>query len=221
MQPIEIALFGAVVALAAGLIGYLLWPFARARRAATNKRRTGAARAGPMVAAADAPAPSLVCPACQREYDAGLQFCPHDARELVPAGDAAARGAAPGVTCPNCRRSFDAMKRFCPFDGDELVPLTLALGSAAGGPRSAPPAWAVSAPSEACPAPRTWPASPARPPPLIRRNDGQDLPALLAALRERRDVLRSRRRLARVGELTQQGPGAWAAVLVESRQCAV
>ena len=86
-----------------------------------------------MVAAADAPAPSLVCPACQREYDAGLQFCPHDARELVPAGDAAARGAAPGVTCPNCRRAFDATKRFCPFDGDELVPLTLALGSAAGG----------------------------------------------------------------------------------------
>ena len=133
MQPIEIALFGAVVALAAGLIGYLLWPFARARRAATNKRRTGASRTRPMVAAADAPAPSLVCPACQREYDAGLQFCPHDARELLPAGDAAARGAAPGVTCPNCRRAFDATKRFCPFDGDELVPLTLALGSAAGG----------------------------------------------------------------------------------------
>jgi hypothetical protein len=133
MQPIEIALFGAVVALAAGLIGYLLWPFTRARRAATNKRRTGAARTGPAVAAADAPAPSLVCPACQREYDAGLQFCPHDARELVAAGDAASRGAAPGVTCPNCRRSFDATKRFCPFDGDELVPLTLALGSAAGG----------------------------------------------------------------------------------------
>ena len=123
MQPIEIALFGAVVALAAGLIGYLLWPFARARRAATNKRRTGASRTRPMVAAADAPAPSLVCPACQREYDAGLQFCPHDARELLPAGDAAARGAAPGVTCPNCRRAFDATKRFCPFDGDELVPL--------------------------------------------------------------------------------------------------
>jgi hypothetical protein len=133
MQPIEIALFGAVVALAAGLIGYLLWPFARARRAATNKRGTGASRPRPMVAAADAPAPGLVCPACQREYDAGLQFCPHDARELLPAGDAAARGAAPGVTCPNCRRAFDAMKRFCPFDGDELVPLTLALGSAGGG----------------------------------------------------------------------------------------
>jgi predicted amidophosphoribosyltransferase len=74
----------------------------------------------------------LVCPACQREYDPGLQFCAHDARELVPATDPAARATAPGMTCPNCRRSFDAMKRFCPFDGDELVPLTLALGSPSG-----------------------------------------------------------------------------------------
>ena len=134
MQPIEIALFGAVVALAAGLIGYLLWPFARARRAATSKRWAAASPRSPMVAVADAPPPSLVCPACQREYDAGLQFCPHDARELVPASDTAAANAAPGVTCPNCRRAFDATKRFCPFDGDELVPLAVAIGSAAGGP---------------------------------------------------------------------------------------
>ena len=131
MQPIEVALFGAVIALAAGLIGYTLWPFARARRAArleTARRRGGAAPVG----RAAAPQPHLVCPACQREYEAGLQFCPHDARELVPVSDPAARAAAPGVTCPGCRRSFDAMKRFCPFDGDELVPLTLAVGSPGG-----------------------------------------------------------------------------------------
>ena len=42
MQPIEVALFGAVIALAAGLIGYILWPFARARR----KRAGGAAGDG-------------------------------------------------------------------------------------------------------------------------------------------------------------------------------
>jgi hypothetical protein len=134
MQPIEIALFGAVVALAAGLIGYLLWPFTRARRAAANKRSAAASRASSVVAAAGAPMPSLACPACQREYEAGLQFCPHDARELIPAGDAASRAATPGVTCPNCRRAFDAAKRFCPFDGDELVPLPLAVGSAPGAP---------------------------------------------------------------------------------------
>ena len=149
MQPIEIALFGAVVALAAGLIGYLLWLFARGRRAATKQatdRAVGSRSAG---RGADAPAPSLVCPACQREYDAGLQFCPHDARELVPASDPAARGAAPGMTCPNCRRSFDATKRFCPFDGDELVPLTLALGSA-----GRPSPVTLAPPLAASPAPR-------------------------------------------------------------------
>jgi hypothetical protein len=124
MQPIEVALFGAVIALAAGLIGYILWPFARARR-----KRVGGPHA---VARAAAPGPGLVCPACQREYDVGLQFCPHDARELMPVTDPAARAAVPGTTCPACRRSFDAMKRFCPFDGDELVPLTLAVGAAAG-----------------------------------------------------------------------------------------
>src|SRR5437762_2604446 len=111
MQPIEIALFGAVIALAAGLIGYLIWPFARARRAAragAGHRRVAAAHA---TAASEGPPAVLICPACQREYEAGLQFCPHDARELVPAADPVARAAAPGVTCPSCRRSFDAMKR--------------------------------------------------------------------------------------------------------------
>jgi predicted amidophosphoribosyltransferase len=126
MQPIEIALFGAVIALAAGLIGYILWPFARARRsarAAVDRRRAGGF---PGAEAREPAPPVLVCPACQREYEAGLQFCPHDARELVPASDPAARAAAPGMICPSCRRSFDGMKRFCPFDGDELVAFTLA-----------------------------------------------------------------------------------------------
>jgi len=133
MQPIEIALFGAVTALAAGLIGYLLWPFTRARRVATSRR----VPASQPLAASEAPPATVVCPACQREYDAGLQFCPHDARELVPAGDVSARSAAPGMTCPSCRRSFDAMKKFCPFDGDELVPLTVAVGGAPGVPAAA------------------------------------------------------------------------------------
>jgi len=139
MQPIEIALFGAVIALAAGLIGYLLWPFARARAAARDGQgartrhvaQVARRRAGDTHAAGNAPS-ILVCPACQREYDAGLQFCPHDARELVPATDPAARAAAPGMTCPSCRRSFDAMKRFCPFDGDELTALALTVGARAG-----------------------------------------------------------------------------------------
>ena len=125
MQPIEIALFGAVVALAAGLIGYIaVASSGRGGRAAGRRKRARSRRRAPG-------GPGLVCPACQREYEAGLQFCPHDARELVPATDPAARAAVPGMTCPNCRRSFDAIKRFCPFDGEELVPLTLAVAAAA------------------------------------------------------------------------------------------
>src|SRR4051812_42214385 len=126
MQPIEIVLFGAVFALAAGLIGYILWLRARTRSAA----RAAAGSQG-VASARPRGAPGLICPACHRDYEAGLQFCPHDARELVPVGDPGTRAAAPGTTCPSCRRSFDATKRFCPFDGDELVPLTLAVGSAA------------------------------------------------------------------------------------------
>jgi predicted amidophosphoribosyltransferase len=131
MQPIEFALFGVVVALAAGLSGYILWLRARARAAARTAGSARRAVGSRSRAGAEAGGSGLVCPACQREYDPGLQFCPHDARELVPATDPAARATAPGMTCPSCRRSFDAMKRFCPFDADELVPLTLALGSAA------------------------------------------------------------------------------------------
>ena len=76
MQPIEIALFGAVVALAAGLIGYILWPFARAPAGRDGTRRAAAGAPSAGVAAADAPAPCLVCPACQREYDAGAAVLP-------------------------------------------------------------------------------------------------------------------------------------------------
>ena len=59
MQPIEVALFGAVIALAAGLIGYILWPFARARR-----KRAGVLQA---TGRAGVSGPGLVCPACQRK----------------------------------------------------------------------------------------------------------------------------------------------------------
>jgi len=125
MQPLEIALFVVVAALALGLIGTLSRPFWRSQGAATG-------RPSRPVAGATAPAraAALVCPACHREFEPGLQFCPHDARDLVPAHDPAARVAVPGMTCPTCRRSFDAGKRFCAFDGEELVPLSVAVGGA-------------------------------------------------------------------------------------------
>jgi hypothetical protein len=131
MQPLEIALFVAVAALALGLIGTLLRPYWRAagrrREAAGPSPAIGPASGREEVAAR---AQGLVCPACHREFEPGLQFCPHDARDLVPAHDPAARGSVPGMTCPSCRRSYDAGKKFCAFDGEELVPLTVAVGGA-------------------------------------------------------------------------------------------
>jgi hypothetical protein len=67
-----------------------------------------------------------VCPACQRQYPTGFQFCPVDAR---PLGDSEMGPAAPGpalkrLRCGACRRQFlaDDGASFCPFDGQRLEP---------------------------------------------------------------------------------------------------
>ena len=128
MQPIEIALFAAVAALALTLIGYAVRPYLRAKRRPSAHQAISDAPRLPMEPASHAQA--MVCPACHRDYAPGLRFCPHDARDLVPASDPAARAAGAGSTCPSCKRSYDAGKRFCAFDGEELVPLPLAMGAA-------------------------------------------------------------------------------------------
>ncbi len=132
MQLVEIALFAAVAALALTLIGYALRPYLRARRRSTSEEATAELPPAPRELA---PRPqAMVCPACHRDYAPGLRFCPHDARDLVPASDPAARAAGAGSTCPTCKRSYDAGKKFCAFDGEELVPLPLAMS--AGDPAS-------------------------------------------------------------------------------------
>jgi predicted amidophosphoribosyltransferase len=125
MQPVELALFVVVAALALALIGYIAWPSLRRRRAPAP----APVAAGPEGASVVARATLLVCPACQREFEPTLRFCPHDARELVSPDDRAARAPVPGVTCPTCKRSFDAVRKYCSFDGDELVPLPVVLGA--------------------------------------------------------------------------------------------
>ncbi len=140
MQPVEIALFVAVAALAVLLIGYAVRPHLQSRRQEKPASRPPEASSAPVSAEgaaieASTRGPALVCPACHRDYPPGLRFCPHDARDLVPATDPMARASGTGATCPTCKRSFDAGKKFCPFDGEELVPLPVALGAAdrAGG----------------------------------------------------------------------------------------
>jgi hypothetical protein len=126
MQPIEIALLACVAVLALALIGTIIRPHLGARRAAADAG--GQPPADPSLPSSG---PPLVCPACFRDYPAGLQFCPHDARALVPAGDPAARRAGAGASCPVCKRAFEPGKRFCSFDGEELVPLVLAVDDSA------------------------------------------------------------------------------------------
>lgn len=70
------------------------------------------------------------CPVCANEFDAPLQFCPHDGAQLSDGKNA----GAPGVVCPICRRGFDASIKTCPDHGEELVPKT-ALGHFEAGPR--------------------------------------------------------------------------------------
>jgi hypothetical protein len=139
MQPLEAALFTAVIALAAALVVGIVWPHLRSRRSAVPA--PVAPPATPPAAGAMATATAgaaLVCPACHREYEAGLQFCPYDARDLVRIADPAARGTAPGTACPTCKRSYEGSKKFCAFDGDELVPLST-IDGAAGAAGNLPP----------------------------------------------------------------------------------
>ena len=131
MQPVEIALFVVVAVLALALIAYAVRPHLKAQRAESHPERPPQ---GGLQAEVDphSRGPALVCPACHRDYAPGLRFCPHDARDLIPATDPIARAAGAGATCPTCKRSFDAGRKFCAFDGEELVPLPVAIGANQG-----------------------------------------------------------------------------------------
>lgn len=68
------------------------------------------------------------CPICENEFEAPLQFCPHDGAQL------GGTSGGPGVVCPVCRRGFDASIKTCPDHGEELVPRS-ALGHFEAGPK--------------------------------------------------------------------------------------
>src|SRR5262245_37087884 len=67
----------------------------------------------------------MACPSCRREFEAGVKFCPQDARRLVPAAEIVERSRASGSVCPRCKRAYDAGVRFCAHDAEELVPAAL------------------------------------------------------------------------------------------------
>src|SRR5437660_6570228 len=66
--------------------------------------------------------PGMVCPACRREYDVGVRYCPHDAKALVAIEASPARAVAGGI-CPSCKRAFDPGVKYCPHDAEELIPM--------------------------------------------------------------------------------------------------
>ncbi len=67
---------------------------------------------------------TVACRTCRREYEENVQFCPRDARRLVPTAEMDAKTKG-GTVCPTCRRTFDAGLRFCPHDAAELLPVSL------------------------------------------------------------------------------------------------
>src|SRR5262244_1427847 len=123
---------GAIVMLAMGVllvvIGFLLAYVLFERR--IERLPLGRTSAAPAPAGAQNTSPparparpaGMVCPACRREYDAGVRHCAHDAKLLVPADGGPPRGAAGGI-CPTCKRAFDPGVKYCPHDAEELIPM--------------------------------------------------------------------------------------------------
>jgi hypothetical protein len=75
------------------------------------------------VAATDAS--EMACPTCRREFDETLEYCPHDARRLIPVVDMVDKTRIGGSVCTACRRAFDPGVRYCPHDGAELIPISI------------------------------------------------------------------------------------------------
>jgi hypothetical protein len=67
----------------------------------------------------------MACPTCRRQYETKLQYCPYDARRLVPASEVLEGARKNGGICPRCHRAFDPGMRYCPHDGTELIPSPL------------------------------------------------------------------------------------------------
>jgi len=81
------------------------------------------AAAGASGALALARSETMACPTCRRQYESLLEFCPRDARQLVPLSQLDSRPS--GSVCPACRRASEPGTRFCPHDGSEVIAVAL------------------------------------------------------------------------------------------------
>ncbi len=57
---------------------------------------------------------AMACPSCTREYEATFEYCPRDARRLVPASEVQEKARGRGSVCADCHRAFDASVSACP-----------------------------------------------------------------------------------------------------------
>jgi hypothetical protein len=90
--------------------------------------RPSGSQGGLAIVVGEAPSISgpMSCPSCRRDFDAGIRFCPHDARKLVPKTEllrSADLLRATGSVCPRCRRAYEAGVRACPHDAEDLIPI--------------------------------------------------------------------------------------------------
>jgi hypothetical protein len=106
----------------------------RAAPAASSSRPAGGMAGGLAVAAASSrpTAGPVICPACRREFDSGVRYCPYDSRKLMPIAelrgplwarhrpDPAPTGVMAKI-CPQCTGRYDLSTSFCVKDGTELM----------------------------------------------------------------------------------------------------
>jgi hypothetical protein len=127
MRTALLGLLGLLVVILGCLIAFA---FVIRRRPAGSKPGSGdddearaGGQAGAMAYVVEDP---MVCPACRREFEPGLSYCPHDAARLVPAPQMLERlhgKHQKSSICPRCRRAFEGRVRFCPHDGSDLLPV--------------------------------------------------------------------------------------------------
>lgn len=126
------ALFMAIVALlalAVGLVGFLVLRKARQRHSpAKPPERPAAAAVAAAVLHPTKPLhvdPPRICPTCREEFPPDAEFCAFDGNRLVPMQPDTGLGPTGGV-CPVCGQGYDPGVAACPKHNEPLVPALVA-----------------------------------------------------------------------------------------------
>jgi hypothetical protein len=125
LGTVLVVVMGVLLVLIGFLAAYLLFERRLSRLARLGIQGAGArpqSQRSPAATPIGSPAAATICPACRREFEGGLRYCPHDAKTLVPRGDDVAKQTSGGL-CPRCRRAYDPGQKVCPYDAEELIPI--------------------------------------------------------------------------------------------------